>query len=78
MVYNRKTIHSQRLFDTQIMSGSILCIATILLSILPVIYTGDKFSRPPNFLKNMLETLQIIFVEVQGPPKITQPPPYYK
>ena len=75
MVYNRKTIHSQRLFDTQMMSGSILYIATIPLSIVPVNYTGNKFSRPPNFLKKKLETSKLFFLKFKAPQRSPSPLP---
>ena len=60
-ITERPSIHKDCL--TQIMSESILYIATILLSILPVIYTGSKFSRPPNFLKKKLETPKLLFLK---------------
>ena len=81
MVYNRKTIHSQRLFDTQLMSGSILYIAIICCTLSLFFYhfflllIQETSFETPQFYEKKIGDPQIIFFEVQGPKRSPSPLP---
>ena len=82
MVYNRKTIHLQRLFDTQIMSGSILYIAIIFCTFPPFLYhffllfiQETNFKNPQFFGKKFGDSPNYFFLKFKASQRSPSPFP---
>ena len=83
MVYNGKTIHSQRSFDTQIMSGSILyidiigCTLSLFLYHFSLLLIQETSLETFQFYEKNLETPKLFFGSSK-PPKDHPTPPCHK